>query len=343
MRKNPRLWGLVAVLVIAAGLASTIGIGSATASAASCTPTGFSRDNIDLTAALINPSSTVTGTVDAGGCNIGVYYGPGHSGIVKGATVENANYYGIVNDGGSVSISNSTVTNIGEQSGFDGTQHGVGIYWAYNSNATGTIKNNAVTNYQKGGITVNGFGSSAAISGNTVTGIGAVDFIAQNGIQIGFGATGTVSNNTVTNNEYTGTNYASSGGILVVGGPYYGDPFSSGISITKNVVTNNDVGVWLSNAEADGTAPLTATNNTVNGNVISKTGLTNISGDTSPPSTPTCGYQAGIADEGNHDNIVNNKVSGSGYLPGSVCNSDGSGTFSTAYDLVGDNLVKKNK
>src|ERR1019366_6592549 len=105
----------------------------------------------------------------------------------------------------SVDFTNSVVQNIGETPP-NGTQHGVAIYFAFEGNSTGTIKNNTVTNYQKGGITVNGPGSSATISGNTVTGFGPVDFIAQNGIQIGFGATGTVTNNTVTGNEYTGAN-----------------------------------------------------------------------------------------------------------------------------------------
>jgi hypothetical protein len=342
MRKNSRLWGMIAVLAIAAGIASTVGAGSS-AAAATCTPTGFVRDGIDLTAALINPTA-VTGTVDAGGCNIGVYFGSGHQGTVKDATIENSNYYGIVNDGGAVNVTNSTVTMIGEHAADgtfapNGTQHGVGIYWAYGSGATGTIKNNTVTQYQKGGITVNGTGSSATISGNTVTGLGLVDFIAQNGIQIGFGATGTISNNAVSGNEYTGTNSASSGGILVVGGPFYSDAFSTGIDISKNSVVNNDVGVWLSNAEANGSAPASPTNNSVEKNTISKTdGLTNISGETG-----TCGYQAGVADEGNGDTIKGNTVRGSGYVPGSACNADGTGTFSTDYDLLGPNHVKHQK
>ena len=57
------------------------------------------------------------------------------------------------------------------------------------------------------------------ISNNTVTGEGPVDYIAQNGIQLGYGAKATVTGNTVTGNAYTGANGASSGGILVVGGP----------------------------------------------------------------------------------------------------------------------------
>jgi hypothetical protein len=44
----------------------------------------------------------------------------------------------------------------------------------------------------------------------TVTGEGAVDYIAQNGIQIGYGAHATVTGNTVTGNAYSGSNLASS-------------------------------------------------------------------------------------------------------------------------------------
>jgi hypothetical protein len=315
---------MAAAVIAAFGVAFLPGA----AIAASCTTTNFVRDGFNLTAAVVNPAGPVTGTVDATGCNIGVYYDGSvvHSGTVSGATVENANYYGIVNNGANVSVTGSTVSNIGE-SPFNGDQHGVGIYWAYGSVATGTIKNNIVGPYQKGGIVVNGGGSSAAIGNNTVIGSGPVNYIAENGIQIGFGATGTISNNNVTGNEYTGTNDASSGGILIYGSPP--DPFTSGVSITNNTVINNDVGVWLSNANADGSPPSTPTDNLVKNNKISKTdGLTNISGDNT--ATTTCGYQAGISDDGNSDSIVNNKISGNGYVPGSTCTS--SGTFSTAID-----------
>ena len=41
--------------------------------AQTCTPTGFYRDGINMTAAVIDPTTKVTGTVNAKGCNIGVY------------------------------------------------------------------------------------------------------------------------------------------------------------------------------------------------------------------------------------------------------------------------------
>ncbi len=89
------------------------------------------------------------------------------------------------------------------------------------------------------------------VSNNTVTGEGRVDYIAQNGIQFSNGASGSAMKNTVTGHAYTGFNGAASGGILVVGGACYGQPLTTGIQISQNILTNNDVGVYLSNIDAD--------------------------------------------------------------------------------------------
>lgn len=43
---------------------------------AACTATGYMRDSIDLTAALIDPGTVDGQVVDATGCDIGVYYSP---------------------------------------------------------------------------------------------------------------------------------------------------------------------------------------------------------------------------------------------------------------------------
>src|SRR5688500_10332557 len=69
------------------------------AAAATCTATGFYRDGINLTAALVNPDN-VTGPVDATGCHIGVYIGPGRSGRVSDADIFGATYFGIAVDAG---------------------------------------------------------------------------------------------------------------------------------------------------------------------------------------------------------------------------------------------------
>src|ERR1700693_1233076 len=74
------------------------------ASATSCTQTGFFRDGINMTAAQIG--GNVTGSLDAGGCNVGVYYDNTTSGNVTGATIFGANYFGVLVNGdvGAVSV-----------------------------------------------------------------------------------------------------------------------------------------------------------------------------------------------------------------------------------------------
>ena len=141
---------------------------------------------------------------------------------------------------------------------------------------------------------VNGPGAAVTISGNTVTGEGRVAYIAQNGIQVGRGATGTITGNTVTGNAYTGANNASSTGILVFGGCVYG-PITTGVSITDNTLINNDMGVYVYNADASGSKPpTTKTKNSIVNNTISNDQATNVSGNGSPG-----GYQVGIVDFGN--------------------------------------------
>jgi hypothetical protein len=269
-----------------------------------CTHTGFVRDGIDLTAAQIG--GDVTGELDATGCNIGVYYDSTHTGNVTDADIHGANYFGVVVNGTAVNVTGSSLHDIGENP-LNGTQHGNAV--AYLDGASGTISGNTIFSYQKNGIKVVDAGTSTSILDNTVTGEGPVTYIAQNGIEVGLGAAANVSGNTVSENAYSGTNDASSGGILVFGGPCYGGPYTTGVSITKNTLTNNDVGVFLSNVAAgcSATSP-TSTKNSVINNTITNSHTTNVSGNGSPN-----GYQAGVSDFGNHDNIVNNRISGNGY------------------------------
>jgi hypothetical protein len=303
--------------VIASFLVASLGTVTS-AAAATCTPTGFFRDGINMTAAQIG--GDVTGSLDATGCNVGVYYDNTTSGNVTGATIFGANYFGVVVNGDvgavSVDVTGSAIHNIGETP-FNGDQHGNAIYYrAFGGSASGVISGNTVMHYQKNGITVNG-NVSATIANNSVVGEGPVDYIAQNGIQVGYGAEATVTENTVTGNAYSGPNFASSGGILVVGGPFFNSPgFSSpytvGLTITRNTLANNDVGVFLSNADENGLAPKTRTKNSIKLNDITNDFVTNTTGQST---SPACGYQAGISDVGTKDLIVNNEISGVGYTP----------------------------
>ena len=63
-------------LVIGVALAGALGASPAVA-VTICMPTGFIRDGMNLTAAVIANGDIVGQTTDATGCNIGIYYGPG--------------------------------------------------------------------------------------------------------------------------------------------------------------------------------------------------------------------------------------------------------------------------
>jgi hypothetical protein len=161
---------------------------------------------MSLTAKQLGGTVTASTPIDATGCDIGVYYGPGAAtGSVNGAAISNAKYYGVVVDRTNVDVTNSTISQIGDYP-LDGMQYGVGILY---TDASGLISGNHVGLYQKNGITVRD-GGSATVQNNTVTGAGPVGWIAQNGIEI-YGATATVKGNTVTGNSYTGPTWTACG------------------------------------------------------------------------------------------------------------------------------------
>ncbi len=118
----------------------------------------------------------------------------------------------------------------------NGDQHGNGLY-GYNDDGisrTLTVTNNSISDFQKNGITLNGTNLTVNVSGNTVTGYGAISFTAQNGIQIGYGTTGTVGPaNTISGFSYTPGTW-SAAGILI---------FDSDATIQNNLVSNSQIGI----------------------------------------------------------------------------------------------------
>ena len=185
--------GVALAVAVPAGLSMTTAAGAAV-----CIPTTFSRDGFFLTAAQVG--GTVSGSLDATGCDIGVYF-PTPGSVTSGAQIFGARYFGVVNDGTAVTVEGASIHDIGNHP-FDGTQHGVGIY--FTNGGSGAIDGNSVSAYQKGGIVVNGAGTSASVTNNTVGGLGPVVFIAQNGIQVSRGAVATVKGNDISDNFYTG-------------------------------------------------------------------------------------------------------------------------------------------
>ncbi len=154
-----------------------------------------------------------------------------------------------VRDGAHANIHDNRVSDIREGVAISGNQTGIGIFVGrakIGTSASADIENNVITGYQKGGIVVDGPGSSATISGNTISGEGPTPAIAQNGIQVSRGASATVEGNAVSGNAYTGhsadpDDFAA--GILFFNSdPYVGQ---GGLAMgTANRVSGNEVGVW---------------------------------------------------------------------------------------------------
>jgi parallel beta-helix repeat protein/predicted outer membrane repeat protein len=151
---------------------------------------------------------------------------------INGAGRGNSNYrfmgIGFWNAGGTVA--NCYLTGI-QDTPFSGAQHGNGIY-AYNNTGGPYIINITATEIidaQKTGMALSGSGLTVNISGCTVTGHGPTGITAQNGIQVSYGAGGSISNCAVSNIAYTGGGWVASGMLFYNGTPV---AVSNGSSIT---------------------------------------------------------------------------------------------------------------
>ena len=216
----------VAKPMLDVGVASVVG---------ACIPTAFVRDGRPLTTAVVGtPAPIARVVIDATGCDIGIYYAPGMTGSVDQSSIAGASYFGVVNHGAQVNVTRSSVSNIGDRP-FSGAQHGNAILYTTENFvielpippattpvitfvtagvAGGLVSGNQVSLYQKGGIIVRGAGASADILNNEVRGLGPVNFIAQNGIQVSFGGSAVVRENIVSENDYTPDGTTSCGILL---------------------------------------------------------------------------------------------------------------------------------
>ena len=171
---------------------------------------------------------------------------------------------GIYYQNASGTVNFAAVRNQAQNAGNFGcqTSAGLGIYVQSASPSTSTVKiqNSTVRGYQKNGITGNEVGTVVTIIGNSVVGAGPTT-TAQNGIQIGFGATGKVQNNTVADDDYNGDPSQGTGsGILIYD--------SGNVTISGNSVTNAQNGIPI---VTDGAFP--ADTNVVSNNHVSDTHL----------------------------------------------------------------------
>lgn len=185
--------------------------------------------------ATIPPSSSLDSTIvkiAGSGINVEVTGftitgpGPGGCGSIRSGV--------FVGDNANAFIHNNVIRDIRDNP-ISGCQNGIGILvGSSTTSGTATIQNNTVIGYQKNGITVSGTGSDALIENNIVTGAGAVNFIAQNGVQVSFGATATVKGNTISGHSYTPFTYVSTGVLI----------YEANADTEGNTISQNQVGIY---------------------------------------------------------------------------------------------------
>jgi parallel beta-helix repeat protein len=196
-----------------------------------------------------------------------------------------ANPVGVYYRNASGSVVNSVVKNIRLGAGFGGCQAGLAIFAQSGDGGTSevTVNNTSVHDFQKNGITGNESGTTLTAINNKVTGDGPTTEIAQNGIQIGFGATGTVTGNVVSEVVWSPCSApsdpdcqnGSSTGILIY-------QSSDAVNVSGNTITTTQTGIYFdvpggaANSNLitrtkvyDGIyLPCGANGNTINGNTI---------------------------------------------------------------------------
>jgi parallel beta-helix repeat protein len=193
-----------------------------------------------------------------------------------------------------------------------GCQSGEGIF-AESGGGTSNVNvnNSVVENFQKNGVTGNEVGTTLTATSNSIVGRGSTTGAAENGIQIAFGAKGTVTSNTIADNIWAPDTSSDPGdaaaGILIYA--------SKSVSITSNRVTSTQFGIALAGDPVSGKAnantvsqntvstthifdaiDVCGNNNTVSSNVINSADESGIHLD------DTCGGS------GNSNSVMNNSV-----------------------------------
>ncbi len=194
---------------------------------ASCHAITDGSDFNGFTAAVINPTATVTGVIDAANCNFGVYVGPGHTASISNAQIVSAGLTlslsatsaEVMNNGGTVTVTNSTLS-FGNDAGLFASDY-ANLSHIYPAKTTIT-------------------GSTAEYNGDVLGGLGI-----DNESDFGNPATLTATNDKVDNNfTAQAVNLFSGASLTINGGSYEGGTFAMsgevGIGIAfANALVNN--------------------------------------------------------------------------------------------------------
>jgi nitrous oxidase accessory protein NosD len=262
--------------------------------------------------AILLPSAMVANTTGSSGTAIAaaIFVKEAADVEIEGLIVDTANsgitqcspdLIGILYQNSSGSIRHNAVRNTKLSVSLNGCQSGdaIVVQSLGSETSTVTIDGNSVHDYQKNGITGNELGSEVTISNNIVTGLGPTTGAAQNGIQIGFGAKGSVLRNTVTDNVWSPCvsleNCAfNATGILIFQ--------SDDVRVEHNTVATNQLGIY-----AGGQRDEIESNNISNSLVLVGIDFAGDNGLASRNDVTNSG-QAAILIEGNDNKIQSNDI-----------------------------------
>jgi hypothetical protein len=206
-----------------------------------------------LNVALIKPRSVVANSTNtASGVDVAAIIAVEDSGSVtlinltvdgsdNGLTRCDPTLIGVFYRNASGRIEATAVRNIRLGPGLQGCQSGIGIFAQSGRGGTSTltIDGSSVHDYQKAGIVGNEAGTELHAITNSVVGDGVTTAIAQNGIQIGFGAKGTITLNSISNHVYQCAEPGcdASTNILVIQ--------ADGVTIAGNATTKSVVNIYV--------------------------------------------------------------------------------------------------
>jgi len=230
---------------------------------------------------------------------------------------------GVFYQNASGELNHVTVRGVELGAGLAACQSGVGIFVrSAGASSVVTIENSSIHDYQKNGITANEVGTQVTISGNAVTGLGTAAGPAQNGIQIGFGASGTIHANTVANHVYGPC-------TEVTGCPATADDIlvyeSDGVTVDHNEVGDSQTGIAIVANNAN------VLDNTVFGSLVFDGVLLQGNGNKATKNNITRSDQAAVVISGNGNTVEQEQISDAAVGILTISGSSGSTIASNTY------------
>jgi hypothetical protein len=248
---------------------------------------------------------------------------------------------GVYFQNSSGSLRHATVRNFALATTLNGCQSGTGVFVESGGGQSSDVEISdcSIHGYQKNGVTANEAGTNATIHDNVVTGAGPTTGAAQNGIQIGFSASGAIHGNTVANNFWSPCNAttctAVATAILVTQ--------SNNVRVGENTVGIDQVGIFI-----DGNDNHVRSNTAFSASIFENITILG-NGNRIEENHVFNGGDADIFVQGNNNNVRNNLITEApvGILEatGSTGNVFAANTFhgvtTTIQDPPTSNLSKK--